>query len=213
MKPFANAARELKIASKSSTRLSGNGLSRQRKYAESDLTPEEFRDQFSRLLKKAPDGVVGEYHFVDCPADRACWTKTGIELEAGARVTTMAICHLNESRKSGACAGMLFQLGMRVGSTEMIFHGGRNTRSFVTPESGKLHVAVCPPADSSAERARLTMPVEDGSHAGETISIVAIRWKDSSLRGLRHLANIGDVQGLVRTEIDRLCNPINTVGG
>jgi hypothetical protein len=177
------------------------------------LSPEEFRDRFSRLLNKAPDGVIRECHFVDCAAEHACWTTTGIELEAGARMTAMMVCHTGASWIPGAWSARRIQFRARVGSTEMIFHSGRNTHSFVAPESGKLHVAIWPPDDDSPDPTSRIPSADDCTRAGLTISMAIIKWKESSLRGLRYLASIGDVQGLVRTEIERLCDPVDAAEG
>lgn len=179
---------------------------------EPEMAHEEFRDRFVRLFRKVPVGLVEDYRFVELPAVFLHWTPTGLPLEAGSRATAMALCRVEVPRRPGIRPEAFFQTRLRLGSTGTIFCGGRNTHSLVAPRAGELHVAVCLPGEDSAQQ-NPGAPAADRNRIAGIISIVAVRWKDAPLRSLRYLANAGDVQGLVRAEIWRLCNPVDAPEG
>ncbi|MBI3529130.1 MAG: hypothetical protein HY067_14320 [Betaproteobacteria bacterium] len=206
---FAHVINGLNVGSKLSARAFGSKLSQRRIGIEPELTHEEFRNRLTRLFKKAPDGVVKECCFLDFPASRPPWYQTDMGVQAGDRVTTMAIARTYLSRAPDAWIGSHFQLWMRVGAKGAILRGTGNTHSFVAMESGELRLASYFPDESSDQAGRLATLLEICSQVTGDLSIVVVRWNGSSLRGLRALANFGDVQGLVRTEINRLCNPVD----
>lgn len=176
---------------------------------EPEMAHEEFRDRFVRLFRKAPAGLVEDYRFVELPAVFLRWTPTGLALEAGNRATAMALCRVEAPQRPGIGPQAFFQTWMRLGPTGTIFCGGRNTHSLAAPKAGELHVAVFMPGEKSARQAGTGEPSADRSRIAGIISIVAVRWKEAPLRSLRYLADAGDVRGLVRAEIGRLCNPVD----
>jgi hypothetical protein len=150
----------------------------------------EFRERFLRLLARTPAAAFKRHGFAVCrPGD---WVFAGVEVEAGDRATAMA---------APLDAPGPLQVRLRLGPDGTAIHGARNTHSLVAPRAGALEVAI-----QLAASPNLQPAVNDPGLSPAAI-VVAIVWKESALRGLRHLAGAGDVQGLVRDEINRLCNP------
>jgi hypothetical protein len=150
----------------------------------------EFRERFMRLLARTPAGVFKRYGFAVCrPGD---WAFAGVEIEAGDRATAMA---------APVDAPGPLQVRLRVGPDGTVMHGARNTHSLVASRAGALEVAIHLPSSP------LLQPAMDDPGPAPAAIVLAIIWRESALRGLRHLASAGDVQGLVRDEINRLCNP------
>jgi hypothetical protein len=135
-----------------------------------------------RLLAKAPRGIV-DHHCVVEPRPDGAWKPTGLQVRPGHRATALA-----------ARGSTGFPVLLRVGDAGEILCGGLHTHSIVAAAHGELQVAVrAPPAP----------PAGDGGH----ISVAAIRWTRPPLECLRCVVDAGDVLGLVRCEIERLCEP------
>jgi hypothetical protein len=150
---------------------------------------EDFQARFLRLFSRAPAGLVRDHRFLALAPARADWADTGLELHPGDRATVLALAGLH----AAAIAGHRFQAMMRVGPAGPVFCGGGPTHSILASKPGTLHFSAS--------------PIEDGGVAPASLSLVAVRWRTPALEGLRSLANGGDVGGLVREEIGRLCDP------
>lgn len=157
----------------------------------------EFRERITRLLRKVSTDCFKAYGFAHCAP--ATWIFAGVDIRAGDRATALAAWPTD--------AAPLFssppRLAMRVGGRGSIIQGARNTHSIVASGNGPLEVSIDVPPPRQALEAG---PV-NGSPPPAAAVIVAVVWRESALRGLRALANYGDVDGLVREEINRLCNP------
>lgn len=156
-----------------------------------------FRERITRLLRKAPTDCFKAYGFAQCTP--ATWIFAGVDIRAGDRATALAA----RPTDAGHHFSPPPRLSMRVGPRGSIIQGARNTHSIVASGNGPLEVSVDVPARRQVPKAG---PGNGGPPPAPT-AIVAIVWRESALRGLRALANYGDVDGLVRDEINRLCNP------
>ncbi|HWA13755.1 MAG TPA: hypothetical protein VHA15_11730 [Burkholderiales bacterium] len=145
------------------------------------MTHQEFAERFTRLLAKAPRGIVDQHCIVALQAGEA-WEWTGMKVRPGHRATALA---------AGDCAGL--HVLLRVGACGETLSGGWPTHSILAATHGELQVAARVPQSS--------MP------AGRCISVAAIRWTRPPLECLRGVLDAGDVQGLLRCEIERLCEP------
>jgi hypothetical protein len=134
--------------------------------------------------------VVQGHRFLELAHASGIWADTGLELDRGERATVLAHAVLRAAATLPACG---FQVLMQIGQAGPVLAGGGRTHSVIASRPGALRFAV-----------RLE---EDGGTPPPGVSMVAIRWRTPALQGLRALANGGDVAGLVRTEIGRLCNP------
>jgi hypothetical protein len=149
----------------------------------------QFRSGFARLAGKAPHGVIRGWLFVELAPAEPSWTQTGIDLRPGDWVTTLAVACGLPSRTHEV------RLWMRVGCNGTIFRGTRNTHSFLAYESGPLQVARCLPGESA-----------DRNPAGGSLAVGVILWNGPTLRGLKQIARLGELDGLIDAEIDRIRN-------
>jgi hypothetical protein len=145
------------------------------------MTHQEFAERFTRLLAKAPRGIVDQHCVVALGAGEA-WAMTGMKLQPGHRATALA-----------AGEGTGLHVLLRVGASGEILSGGLHTHSILAATHGELQVAARAPRTST--------------RAGGCISVAAIRWTRPPLECLRCVLDAGDVQGLLRCEIERLCEP------
>lgn len=150
----------------------------------------EFSERFRHLLGRTAPEAIKAYGFVRCQA--AGWVRAGVAMEAGDRATALAAW----PAEAVPVSRPPLQLSMRVGMRGVALQGRCNTHSIVAPGSGPLEVLIDMPARA-----------QDYHPAPPAAMVVAIVWRASALRGLRFVANAGDVDGLVRDEINRLCNP------
>jgi hypothetical protein len=150
-----------------------------------------FRERFTRLLRRSAPGAFSACGFTECRGGR--WAFAGVALEAGDRATALAAW----PGIGNAEHEFPVQLSMRVGPQSIAAHGTQHTLSIVAPRGGPLEVAI-----NATEEHPEALPM--------TVVVAAVVWRASALRGLRYLASAGDVDGLVRDEIQRLCNPAGT---
>lgn len=160
----------------------------------------EFRERITRLLRKASTNCFKAYGFAQCPP--ATWVFAGVDIRVGDRTTALAAWSTNAAPNFSSPP----RLSMRVGPRGSIIQAARNTHSIVASGNGPLEVSIDVPAPQQLREAG---PGNGGPRLAAA-GIIAIVWRESALRGLRSLANSGDVDGLVREEINRLCNPAGT---
>jgi hypothetical protein len=160
----------------------------------------EFRERFMRLFRKTMPETIKAYGFTECMP--AAWTFAGVELGEGDRATALAALLMDGTPVHPSPAWLC----MRVGPHGTVIQGTGHTHSIVAPRAGPMEVAMHVPAPRRPLPAHRS-DTEEHHSAPVVAAIVAIVWRESALRGLRDLASAGDVDGLVRIEINRLCNP------
>lgn len=173
------------------------------------LDQTDFRSRFETLLEQPPSEELAGYAFIDVPCDRKPWVDTGIDLAAGESVTSFAV---GKTRLQSAdfWFGADFQLWFRNGVGGEIFRGTRASHSFTAERAGRLFLASYFPGEWSTRTGELATPDEVYGQASGNLAVLILRWRKAPLAGLNELAEIGDVEGLVASEIDRLCHPVET---
>lgn len=171
------------------------------------LDDDAFRIQFEALLAQAPAGTVRDYHFQRVPSDKAPWLDTGIDLEAGDQVTTFS--NGKTSLKGLPISfGSQFQIWCRIGEAGGIFRGTRASNSFSVETPGRLFVGTNFPGEFATRTGDLATPAEAYDMAEGDLSLFVVRWQTEPREALQGLAAIGDVNGLIATEIDRFANQV-----
>ena len=167
----------------------------------------EFRSRFERLLRELPKGVVREHAFVDVPSDRAPWVDTGIDLAARERITTFTVgrTHL---KGTDIWIGPDYQLWCRVGPEGEIFRGTRASHTAAVATSGRLYLASYFPGEWATSTGQLATPDEAYEQVTGGLTVLVVRWGLDPLDGLRRMAGVGDVGGLIASEIERLSHPV-----
>lgn len=144
----------------------------------------ELRQRFARLMARTRPGAYKAHAVVEYQSGG--WTGAGVEVQVGDRATALV-----------AFPGMLarqpsVRLHMRVGADGTPVDAKGRTHSIVASRRGAVEVA---------------LDVPPGNALAGSVVILTIVWQESALRGLRYVAGAGDIDGLVREEIHRLCDP------
>ena len=166
-----------------------------------------FKPQFSALLAEAPGGTVKDFHFLRVPSDQAPWLDTGIDLEAGDQVSTFST---GKTTLKGTPISFppALQIWCRIDADGEIFRGTRASNSFKVGKGGRLYVGTMFPGEFASRTGALATPEEAWGMAEGDLSLLMVRWQTEPLEGLKRLVALGDVNGLIATEIDRFANQV-----
>lgn len=171
------------------------------------LTRTDFQARFEALLSRlAADDLMG-YGFIDVPSDGKPWLDTGIDLSTGERVTTFAVGK-TYLKDTDLWFGADFQLWCRIGPDGEIFRGTRMSNTFTAQEPGRLYLASYFPGEWATRTGAMATPDEVYEQASGCLTALIVRWRDEPIEGLKRLAALGDVDGLIASEIDRLTDPV-----
>jgi hypothetical protein len=171
------------------------------------LNRNEFQERFETLLSRLSNEDVTAHAFIDVPSDRKPWLDTGIDLSAGERVTTFAVGK-TFLKGTDLWFGADFQLWCRIGPDGEIFRGTRASHTFVVEKPGRLYLASYFPGEWATRTGELATPDDVYEQASGSLTALVVRWRVEPLDGLEKLAALGDVDGLIASEIDRLNNPV-----
>ncbi len=165
-----------------------------------------FRSQCEALLARAPAGLIAQHQIIELPATRPPWSPSGWPLEAGDSITSLACGRTLLSRPLDIWVEPSFQLWLRIGEQGPVFRGTRNTHSFVASHAGALQLASYFPGEWASPDGRLATSERDYAKVSGSICVLLIRWCRGidAADGVAALAAIGDVQGLLAGERERL---------
>lgn len=167
----------------------------------------EFRSRFEALLGRLDPRELAGYACIEVPSNRKPWQDSGIDLATGEQVTTFALGSTG-LKGTGLRFGADFQLWYRIGPDGEIFRGSRASNSFAVEQPGRLYLASYFPGEWSSRSGALATPDEVYEQATGSLAALILRWRIPPLEGLRKLAALGDVEGWIASEIDRLTNPV-----
>lgn len=176
------------------------------------LSRADFQSRFESLLGQLPAANVLATEFIDLASDRKPWLDTGIDLAEGENVTAFAMGK-TQLKGTGLSFGADFQLWYRIGVDGVIFRGTRFSHSFTADKPARLYLASYFPGEWASRAGALATPPEVYGQAAGTLTVLLIRWRCAPLEGLKKLAALGDVEGLIAGEIDRLTHPVPTPPG
>ena len=166
-----------------------------------------FQTQFEALIAKLPAEILRDYRFIEVPSDQPPWLDTGIALEQGEQLTSFAIGRTT-LKGTGLWFGAGFQLWFRIGPAGDVFRGTRASHSFTVQQSGQFHLASYFPGEWANRQGELAVPAEAYQIVEGKLWVLLLRWQGEAEQGLRTLAALGDVEGLVAQELDRLEHPV-----
>jgi DUF3047 family protein len=166
-----------------------------------------FRSGFEALLARAPGGTVKDHHFLQVPSDKAPWLDTGIDLKAGDQVSTFAT-GTTSLKGTPISFPTALQIWCRIGEDGEIFRGTRASNSFTVDKGGRLYLGTMFPGEFASRTGALATPAEAYDMAEGDLTVLLVRWQTEPLEGLKQLASVGDVNGLIATEIDRFANQV-----
>jgi hypothetical protein len=165
-----------------------------------------FRADFQALLDRLEPDAVRSHAFLAVPCDRKPWLDSGIDLAAGEQLTSFAAGRTCLDG-TGLWFGTDFQLWFRIGEDGEIFRGTRASHSFTADRPGRLYLASYFPGEWASRDGALATPDEVYAQASGELAALILRWPGEAIDGLRRLARLGDVDGLIAGEIDRLSHP------
>lgn len=164
-----------------------------------------FRDRMAAIIRSAPPGAIGESEYFFLDATTPPWIDTGLDLRAGAVVTTIALGRVYLNKPLDIYATPEYALWARVGEDTPIFSGTRDTNTFTAESAGRLYLATLT-GEWGGKTGKLATPVEQYKTAAGGISVQVVVWSVAALEGLKKLAEHGDISGLIASEIDRIQN-------
>lgn len=172
-----------------------------------ELTQAQFQSRFEGLLSQLQPTDLLDYRFIAIPSDHQPWLDSGIDLSARERVTTIAVGK-SGLRGTDLWFGADFQLWYRIGAQGEIFRGTRASNTFIVDQPGRLYLASYFPGEWVTRSGELATPMEVYEQVTGILTALIIRWRGEPMVGLQKLAALGDVDGLIATEIDRLTAPV-----
>ncbi len=176
------------------------------------LDDSAFRSRFAALLSEAPSGTIKDHHFLQVPSDKAPWLDTGIDLAAGDHVSTFST-GATSLKGTPISFPSTIQIWFRIGEDGEIFRGTRASNSFAVDKGGRLYVGTMFPGEFASPTGALATPAEAYDMAEGNLCLLVVRWQDEPRNALKQLAAVGDVDGLVATELDRLANQVPVPAG
>lgn len=171
------------------------------------MTRQDFQARFEALLSGFAAHDLESYAFVDVPSDRKPWLDTGIDLSADEWVTTFAVGK-TYLKGTDLWFGADFQLWCRIGPDGEIFRGTRTSNTFTAQKPGRLYLASYFPGEWASRTGALATPDEVYEQTSGCLTSLIVRWRGEPVEGLKRLAAVDDIDGLIASELERLTDPV-----
>ena len=169
---------------------------------------EQLRQWFTALRSTSGAPHVRDARIFDIEASRVPWLDTGIDLDEGEWVSTLAAGRVVVSDRLDLWLGAQFQLWMRVGERGTIFNGTRDTHSFRAAASGRLYLAGCFPGQWGDASGRISTSLAEYQKFCGGITVAVIRWNGEAGDALAALAGAAQGGEWFAREHARLCAPV-----
>jgi len=179
-----------------------------------NASAENFRAEFSSLIRQHATDLIEAYWFVDIPANRPPWTATGIKLAAGDRVSLFCAGRAWLAATPLVWVGAHFGLWIRVGTQGPIFRPARGSCSFTARNSGELYLGNIFPGAWADETGALASSPDIFQRVAGAFEALVVRWRLDAYQGLERLAGSGDPAAeLAGAELRALRNPTHAPPG
>ncbi len=162
-----------------------------------------FRRHFQTILKRLPAGMLVDARLVELPSTQKPWTGSGIKLDPGDKVSVFSIGRTDLAKPLDIWVAPPFQIWFKVGQGP-VFRGTRASHSFVADKPGEFSLASYFPGEWATPDGRLGTDPADYAKVSGTMLAAVLVWAVPIEDGLRALAALGDFEGLVAGELDRL---------
>lgn len=170
--------------------------------SDGDMDAAAFRAQFSELVARLPDGVIAEHAFFTLPGNIPPWHDTGMDCAVGDDFSIFCVGRIWMSRPDDVWLKPALWLWYRIGVDGEAFRGTRNSHGFTADTAGRFHLGGTFPGEWSGPTGTLD---DTGTYAqteGE-VCVLVIRWVGDGMAGLRALRQLGDVGGMLTSELAR----------
>jgi hypothetical protein len=173
--------------------------------SKSDPEPdlEKYRSGMQSLLDQAPAGLIREYEWLDIPGNRPPWVASGIDLQAGDQVSCFMAGRVFASKPLDIWLSLGLQVWYKVGAGE-IFRGTDNSHSFSAQENGALQFGNYFPNDWQNLQGERQQDDKVYKTSSGMSRILVIRWHKPAVECLREMVGLGDFDGHLQSEVDRI---------
>lgn len=177
---------------------------------------DDFRRRYERMLTRVPRGILAGAEVLALPGNVPPWTRTGLALRAGDRVSLLAAGEVVISEALGIRARPSFCLWRRVGERGHVRGSARDTTTFEAESDGTLHLGILN-GEWATPDGRLAGPVDAYATATGGFDVLLLHWGRRSeadvVAALRHLVELEPGDALLRDELARLESPVERPRG
>jgi len=163
-----------------------------------------FRSGLSALLARLAPGVIRDLHWVDLPARTPPWLATGIQVEAGDRISWFCAGRVYASRFLDIYVPPALQVWGKIGEGGTVFRGTRDSHSFTADRDGELLLGNYFPNDWSDPQGNRLQNDSVYRQVDGGNRLLIVRWVVEPLAGLQACLAQGDPEGRISAEIARL---------
>jgi hypothetical protein len=207
---MAGALTDLAVAGKLALRAVGRRM-------RSEIEPAPNLDQFQagmeQLLAGAADNIIREHCWLNLQARQPPWLSSPLQLEVGDEVSYFVEGRAYANEFLDIYVKPALNLWCKVGDQGEVFRGTRASHSFVAETSGELKFGNYFPNDWADTQGTLKQSDDVYKQMSGELRILVIRWADTAEIGLKELKASGDVQGLVKVELQRIAQGDTTPEG
>jgi len=181
--------------------------------AASEIEREELRRWVEALRGSTAGSQLRDIQLFEIEACELPWVDTGLDLDAGEWVTTVACGRVVLSDALDIWVGPQFQLWMRVGEDTPIFNGTRDTTSFAVAQRGRLYLGNNFPGQWGDPSGRVSTSLEEYSKYTGGITVAVLRWKATAADGIAELAPVPAAAPWLVAELQRLRDDVQPPSG
>ena len=192
---------DLSVAGKPALRTHGR---RVRSENESAPDLEQFKSEIERLLSALPDNVIHDYCWLDLSAQQPPWLGSGIQLNTGDVISYFSEGRIYASKFLDIYVQPSIQLWCKLGDQGEVFRGTRASHSFVAQSNGELMFGNYFPNDWKDPQGKRKQDDKVYKDVSGELRVLVIRWAGDHAESLRQLRAVGDSQGRVQSELDRI---------
>jgi hypothetical protein len=175
---------------------------------------EEFESVLEPIITDAGRDAVAQCWLVKLPANRPPWTPSGIELSAGDQISVFSAGRASLVGAPNIWVGSHIALWMRIGLEGEIFRAPGRSHTFTVEAGGQLYLSSLFLSDWADRHGGLATNPRAYERVAGTLAVLVVRWRVEPLAGLDRLAADGSAgAAIMRTEADRLRNPVTTPAG
>ena len=191
---------DLTVAGKLLIRATARKLS-----SNSDPAPdvEQYFSSMQNLLDRSPEGLIRDYQWLDLPGNRPPWVDCGMNLQKGDEISCFMAGRVFASKPLDIWLSLALQVWYKVGDGD-IFRGTNNSHSFVAQENGLLQFGNYFPNDWQNSQGKRKQDDNVYQASSGMSRILIIRWNAAAVDCLREMLRLGDFEGNLQSEIDRI---------
>lgn len=178
---------------------------RRRRAGEIESAPDRrsFREGLQSLLDRAPSNVIAEYHWLDLRANAPPWVDSKLNLQQGQQATYFICGRTWASRPLDIWVSPAVQVWSRIGDGDII-SATRDSHTVVADRQGTLQFGNFFPNDWADRQGNTKQPDNVYRSLKGDLRVLVIRWQADALTGLQALQKVGDHDGWLASESERL---------